>query len=483
MKLKERLRGIVAAVATAALALSVAPVTAMADTIGGNSVTINNVESGDSVTLYQVVKTVVNEQNVATNAFVTEGFGLNFETGWTEANKESAANTIAAYVNQHGDQWGDDGFTKYGPETATSSSITFEGVDAGQYLVVVTSDSDSTRVYQNTIVTVEPSTEGGVFGPNDEVPNTENSATLKFTDLDEDENGSAVDKLINGKDAVDDVDKGDEVTFTITTTVPRYTVNGRTFKLTDTMSEGFVDPTTPTVWFGGAEATEDNTLVAGTDYILGSASGFFDTITLTDTGLFRAAGQTLHVSYKATLGDSAVYSDSETNTVLLTFSKNSFEEAPTGSAEDTVYLTVYGITFTKQNADNEPLQNAVFQIQDASGAVIYDGLTTGLDGVITLDGALAAGQTYTLVETSAPAGYKPIQNMTFMIASGADSDEDGVKEGYLYSLNGGVIVDEENDIFSSLPETGGTGTVALTVVGVGLMAGAAFLVMRSRKEN
>lgn len=478
MKLKERLRGIVAAVATAALALSVAPVTAMADTIGGNSVTINNVESGDSVTLYQVVKTDVNEQNVATNAFVTDGFRLNFETDWTEANKESAANTIAAYVNQHGDQWGDDGFTKYGPETAINSSITFEGVDAGQYLVVVTSDSDSTRVYQNTIVTVEPSTEGGVFGPNEE-----NSATLKFTDLDEDESGSAVDKLINGKDAVDDVDKGDEVTFTITTTVPRYTVNGRTFKLTDTMSEGFVEPTTPTVWFGDAEDIEDNTLVAGRDYTLGSESGFFGSITLTDTGLTTAAGQTLHVSYKATLGDGAVYSDPETNTVELIFSKNSFEETPTGSAEDTVYLTVYGITFTKKNAEGDSLQNAVFQIQDASGAVIYDDLKTGSDGVITLNGALAAGQTYTLVEKSAPAGYKPIQNMPFMIASGADSDEDGVKEGYLYSLNGGVIVDEENDIFSSLPETGGTGTVALTVVGVGLMAGAAFLVMRSRKEN
>ena len=477
MKLKERLRGIVAAVATAALALSVAPVTAMADTIGGNSVTINNVESGDSVTLYQVVKTDVNEQNVATNDFVTEGFGLNFETDWTEVNKESAANTIAEYVNQYGNQWGDAGFTKYGPETATDSSITFTGVDAGQYLVVVTSASDSTRVYQNTIVTVEPSTEGGVFGPN-----TENSATLKFTDLD-DGSGSAVDKLINGEDAVDDVDKGDEVTFTITTTVPRYTVNGRTFKLTDTMSEGFVNPITPTVWFGGAEATEGNTLIAGTDYILGSESGFFGTITLTNTGLSKAAGQTLHVSYKATLGDDAVYSDPESNKVELSFSKNSFEETPTGSAEDTVYLTVYGITFTKQNADDEPLQNAVFQIKDASGAVIYDDLTTGPDGVITVNGALAAGQKYTLVETSAPAGYKPIRDMTFTIDSGADSNKDGVKEGYLYKVNEGVIVDEENDIFSSLPETGGTGTVALTVVGVGLMAGAAFLVMRSRKEN
>ena len=36
---------------------------------------------------------------------------------------------------------------------------------------------------------------------------------------------------------------------------------------------------------------------------------------------------------------------------------------------------------------------------------------------------------------------------------------------------------------ANLPQTGGPGTIALTVAGAGLVAGAAYLVMRSRKEN
>ena len=479
MSLKERLRGIVAAVATAVLAFSVAPVTAMAATVGGNSITIGNLEPGDEVTLYQVVKTDVDETtNVASNNFVAN-FGVNFDTEWIEANKEAAANTIASYVNIHKGEWGgQDGHTMYGPNTVASgaTSVQFTGVDAGQYLVLVTSESDATRVYQNTIVTVEYDTKAGEY-----VGKDNGTANLKYTNMTPDDGSGVVDKKINGQDAVDNVDANDTVTFTVTSLIPRYTANfdSRVYKLTDQMSDGFVYTA------DSLEVKADDTVLAeGTDYVLGSEDGFFSTITLTKKAFENYAGATLTVTYKATLATGANtpgYQQNETNKVTLEFSKNSIDSTK-GSAEDTVYMTVYGLQFKKVGPGDEALEGAHFQVKDVEGNVIAEAETNS-DGALLINGALAAGQQYTLVEDKAPAGYKPIADLSFTITSNDDGD-DGIFDGYLANPAGkSVITDEKNDIFSVLPQTGGPGTIALTVAGAGLVAGAAYLVTRSRKEN
>lgn len=478
MSLKERLRGIVAAVATAALAFSVAPVTAMAAPIGGNSITIGNLEQGDEVTLYQVVKTDVDETtNVASNSFVAD-FGVDFDTEWTETNKEAAANTIASYVNIHKGEWGgQDGHTMYGPNTVASgaTSVEFTGVDAGQYLVLVTSESDATRVYQNTIVTVEYDTEAGEY-----VGKDNGTVELKYTNMTPDDGSGVVDKKINGQDAVDNVDANDTVTFTITSLIPRYVANldSRVYTLTDVMSDGFV-------YADNLEVKADNTvLTKGTDYTLDSEDGFFSTITLTKKAFENYAGATLTVTYKATLATGANtpgYLQNESNKATLEFSKNSIDDAK-GTAEDTVYMTVYGLQFRKVGPDEEALEGAHFQVKDAEGNVIAESETNS-GGALLINGALAADQQYTLVEDKAPAGYKPIAYLQFTIDSN-DDDGDGIFDGILANPAGkSVITDEKNDIFSVLPQTGGPGTIALTVAGAGLVAGAAYLVIRSRKEN
>lgn len=482
--IKNRLRGLLAAFVALVAAFAIVPGTALADSITGGNVTITNVEAGDQVYLYQVTKTDVNPTtNEATNDFVAN-FGIDFDEEWTPSNTdanpdtsdevEGYANTIAQYVNSNDGLWGgENGFTKYGPVTATAAGATFNNVDAGQYLVVVTSN-DATRVYQNTIITVMPEADGAEWKPQDV------SADLKYTDMTPDDDTSVVDKKINGQDAVDNVDKNDTVTFTITAPIPKYVdeFDTRVYKLTDTMDDGFVYAGNLVVKAGEA------TLNAGTDYKLGSEQGFFNTIQLTGTALETYATQTLTVTYEATLAQDAnapVCTTDEFNKVELEFSVNSVDNK-TAKDDDTVSMTVYGITFKKVNDDGTGLEGAEFTIKDAADKELYTGLKSGQDGTVTLNGALAAGQKYTLVETKAPAGYKPIENLEFTITSSGLA-EDGTYTGYLYEINEGEIVDEKTNFFTELPTTGGAGTVALTAAGVVLVAGAAAFIVRSRKEN
>lgn len=482
--IKNRLRGLLAAFVALVAALAIVPGTALADPITGGSVTITNVEAGDQVYLYQVVKTDVDTTtNEATNSFVTD-FGIDFDNEWAASNTdddpdttdavEGYANTIAQYVINNSAQWGENGFTVYGPEAATVDGATFNNVDAGQYLVVVTSANDATRVYQNTIITVMPVADGADWTPVDV------SAALKYTDMDPGDDTSVVDKKINGEDAVDSVDKNDTVTFTITAPIPKYVdeFDTRVYKLTDTMDDGFV-------YSGGLEVkVGDTTLTDTTDYTLGSTDGFFRTIQLTGSALKAYANQTLTVTYKATLAqdtNAPVYSVDELNNVKLEFSVNSVDDT-TSTDDDTVSMTVYGITFKKVNEEGTGLEGAEFTIKDAQDNVLYEGLTSDPNGDVTINGALAAGQVYTLVETKAPAGYQRIADLEFTIAS-SDLAEDGTYTGYLYEVNEGKIIDKESNFFTELPTTGGAGTVALTAAGVVLVAGAAAFIVRSRKEN
>ena len=63
------------------------------------------------------------------------------------------------------------------------------------------------------------------------------------------------------------------------------------------------------------------------------------------------------------------------------------------------------VVLTKVDADsNDPLENAVFTLQDEQGNPLQEGLTTGTDGKLTIND-LKPGK-YKLVETQAPDGYQ-----------------------------------------------------------------------------
>ena len=89
------------------------------------------------------------------------------------------------------------------------------------------------------------------------------------------------------------------------------------------------------------------------------------------------------------------------------------------------------------------------------------------------DVVLEVGGSYVLVEKQAPSGYKP-DHTPINVTLNADGSM--------------TTVDVENIALGEgegigLPVTGGSGTVVLTAAGVVLVAGAAALIARSRKEN
>lgn len=281
------------------------------------------------------------------------------------------------------------------------------------------------------------------------------------------------------------------MTFQITTVIPRYTANysSRGYALSDDMPNGLVRSVDGFVVKAG-EAT-----LTSDQYILTPGEDADDfTLTLTEDTLKNYGGQTLTVTYNATFNgdDLPTYGAAETNTATVKFKTDSINDDEK-SGTDSAYVVVYGLTFNKVNDEGTMLDGAEFEIKDGDNVVAT---ATSDDGVVTVSGALAANVTYTLHEKKAPTGYMCVDDATFTITSDIQTDGDGVTtSGTLVELKNasytagdqlneqGALVDPDSNIFAVLPETGGTGTVALTVVGVGLMAGAAYLVVRSRKEN
>ena len=462
MKLKERLRGIVAAVATAALALSVAPVTAMAaPELTAGSATVSGVEGAESVSLYKVAATVVEGWD-----FDLDGY----RTG-NSADQQEIANDIAGQVDEKTPTYvapGDKGIID-------GDTATFTDIDAGMYLVVVSPEKDG-KVYQSMILSVVPQPavdDDGVQTGDWTAP----TGSVKLKSID-DVVSSSLNKQVstdgqNWYGNVDTLSAGETAYFKITVNLPTYygltAGDNVTFTLTDQLPDGltYVDGSAETNY--GSVSAEDNVV----------------TVKLDAGQLLKANGDKLELTLEATVDEGRT--GALTNTATISWPRH-ITDSDYATESKTASVTVYGASVTKvvgtQNedgavvggSDDQKLNGAVFQLQKKSGdgwINVGDPIEANATATVL---SLGAGD-YQWVEVEAPAGYQLNETpLSFKISEEEDTDND-----YMFASYFGDLAIEDG-IFD-LPSTGGTGTVALTVVGVGLMAGAAFLVMRSRKEN
>lgn len=324
------------------------------------------------------------------------------------------------------------------------------------------------------------------------------------------------------------VNAGQTLKYTVTTTIPAAaTGNGSaneftSFVITDTNAGNTLDINQSTV-----EVMLNGTLLTSTeDYTVvypGSQEGSgVLTITLTDTattgGLAElnkdlSSQQTITLTYDATVATDVTFSSKLTNAAKATYQRSGMTAvADTDTA--TVDLYTYGIDLTKtlsdsgdidentisfelyKTNDGETLSNPV-PVKSGNGGYwvaksaaepntnTYT-MYVGANGKLNLYG-LEPG-TYYLSETATMDGYTRLDApITIVIA---DENSDGVATAKVNEadaqVTGGVVYlsveNTKNELGFTLPQTGGTGTLAVTAIGLGMLcAGVILLVVYRRK--
>ena len=291
---------------------------------------------------------------------------------------------------------------------------------------------------------------------------------------------------------------GDEVTYTITgPTVPNYdeAYNETTLKyeITDTLSTGLTfakDKADLKVY-----TTDVNSpLVEDKDYTFAyDSTANKITISLIPSKIGDLKGEAIHVKYTVTVNENAVVgSDGTINKAEVKYTNN--PDGTTDGSKKEVKVYSFKIKINKKKDNGSPLAGATFGLyRDAACADKIAEATSGADGVINFGDVskLAAG-TYYLKELQAPGGYSALTSVVKVAISTA-TPNDNTKYDFKYSMNEG----EENDVAKdgvislditnnkgfSLPATGGMGTYLFTIGGLVIMAGAALLLIASKKRR
>lgn len=280
---------------------------------------------------------------------------------------------------------------------------------------------------------------------------------------------TAVTKKVNGTDVIT-ASVGQKVTYTITSKVPQntqyYSDYGYTY--TDTPSAG------QTVDFDSLKVTVgDKSLNKGTDYTVAQNKNGTFTVTISSIQK-QTAGALITVTYAAKVTEAgASGSKAVTNAVVL--SDNGAE------ATDSTIITNSGFSFTKTDAQGNPLADATFTIR-VPGVDGSFTATSDKTGTVTFKG-LADG-TYEVNETTVPNGFQQSLKAKFNVI--IENGEVKFRGTDVW----GLAPKESSDKYqvknvknvTQLPLTGAAGTTLFTVVAL-LVAGAGVTVaLKSRQR-
>lgn len=332
-----------------------------------------------------------------------------------------------------------------------------------------------------------------------------------------------------------DANIGDNVTFTLTSTLPKYEdylkyTNGYKITFNDTMSEGLTYNNDAKAYLVTSDGEELPINWDDANKITNDGQKLTATFSLEDIEALEGitdesfTNSKIKVVYTAKLNEKAKQvTNSETNTVYLTYSNDPNSDGTGDSEPEVVKVYTYRLNVIKQDQfTQKKLQGAEFNLyqnvngkkgeyytfeqirsdQLPDGVTADEGtniyrvtghkglvtgesipaeatLTTGSNGQILIIG-LDAGD-YILKETKAPEGYnKPVEEHDeFLVSispvSGATSNNPTWTEAST-TIN--------NSQIPAMPETGGTGTkIFMAVGGVILVAGCVMLIAKKRREQ
>ena len=311
-----------------------------------------------------------------------------------------------------------------------------------------------------------------------------------------------------------DYDVNDEVPFQLTATLP---TNDTDFAAYKTYKLVFHDQQS-----AGLTFNKDSVVVKYGDQTLGTDSytvtenvedkDTFD-ITITDAKTVKdadgsaitvAAGGKFTVEYTSTLNENAVIGAAgNPNGASLEFSNNPNVggEGNTGKTPtDKVIVFTYQLDINKTfnggtPDDNDLPEFTLYKFDSATNDYTTNvgkvDITKTADDKYTASFKRVDDGKYKLVETKTPAGFNTAADTTFEITADHDVESDNPQLTVLKinttagnTITGTVTADVVNQKGSNLPSTGGMGTVLLYVAGIAVfvLAGAT-LVMALRRRN
>lgn len=357
-------------------------------------------------------------------------------------------------------------------ETATGATVTFAGLALGYYLV------DTSLGSLCSLDTTAPSV----------IIKEKNSDTTIEKKI-----------VINGDEKVDSNSAGigDTVNFSITITVKDGDPKG--YVLHDKLSGLTFNSNSLEVKVG------KTTLTANTDYTLETNPTDGDSFDVKFKDGILKTNNVVVVTYSATVAANATIAGAgNKNTAKLEYSgKHSTEEETTtyvwklnvhkyalDSKNKEVALS--GAKFVLYRKDGDTKKYAKLTNKKIVGWVTDKGDATTLEadgaGDILIEG-LNVG-TYYLEETEAPAGYnkltEPIEveiTATTSVTSGSETVQYKNSSESSYTPATDATVKVLNKAGTQLPSTGGIGTTLFYVIGGGLMAVAAVLLVTKKRMN
>lgn len=311
-----------------------------------------------------------------------------------------------------------------------------------------------------------------------------------------------------------DYDVNDEVPFQLTATLPTNDTDFaayKTYKLVfhDQQSAGLTfNEKSVVVKYGDKTLGADSYTVTGNpedkdtfDITIADAKAVKDA---EGSAITVAAGGKFTVEYTSTLNENAVIgSTGNPNEASLEFSNNPNVggEGETGkTTTDKVIVFTYQLDINKTFNGGTPAENdlpkfKLYKFDSATNDYTIDRgevtITKTEDDKYTASFKRVDDGRYKLVETKTPAGFNTAADTLFEITADHDVESDNPRLTVLKinttagnTTTGTVTADVVNQKGSNLPSTGGMGTVMLYVAGIAVfvLAGAT-LVMALRRRN
>ncbi len=322
------------------------------------------------------------------------------------------------------------------------------------------------------------------------------------------------------------VNVGDEVPFVLTSKVPSMEgYESYKYIIHDTLSKGLrYNISSAKVMVGTQQAdivVQNEEQDDGTEKLTITVNNFIS--------YANSTGENIVITYSATLTEDAIVRPNEENEVYLEYSSNPYDEEETNKTpEKKVYVYNFDIEIDKfvedeqdtklsdakfvlykegennskeyyfWNSDTKKVEWVTITDEGLDEAIVNNTITevtTDKNGAAHFEG-LAAGS-YKLLETVAPNGYNKLETPVEITITTSYNDDGTLNGEEFTSTNinneNGITVKHEidgryslvagiaNNAGALLPSTGGIGTTIFYAVGIILMAGAVFFIVRKKR--